>query len=111
MAWTATTFKARWPEFTPTPGTLVDAALAEAVTEVDARVFGARTDASVGLLAAHKLSIGPSGAMARTDAKAMVAMKGQPHASTTYGIEFDAMVRQRAGGPWTTGQGPSGMLP
>ncbi len=111
MAWTATTFKARYPTFDPKADALVDAVLAEAALEVDARVFKLKTDHAVGLLAAHKLSVDPSGAAARLDAKTVLAMKGQPHASSTYGMEFDALVRKCAGGPWTTGQGPAGMLP
>lgn len=111
MAWTATTFKERYPTFLPKADALVVAVLAEAAAEVDARLFGATTDTAVGLLAAHKLSVDPSGAAARTDAKTILAMKGQPHASSTYGIEFDALVRKKAGGPWTIGQGPRGYLP
>lgn len=108
MTWTATTFKARYPTFSPKADPLVVAVLAEAVAEVDARLFGTLTDTAVGLLAAHKLSVDPSGAAARLDAKTILAMKGQPHASSTYGVEFDALVRKRAGGPWTIGQGPGG---
>ena len=107
MTWTATTWKARYPAFAPKADALVDAVLVEAAAEVDARLFGALTDAAVGLLTAHKLAVDPAGGAARTDAKAIIAMKGQPHASSTYGIEFDALVRKRAGGPWTIGQGPT----
>ncbi len=108
MAWTATTFKARYSTFSPKADALVTAVLAEAVLEVDARLFGDTTDMAVGLLTAHKLSLDPSGGAARLDAKTILAMKGQPHASSTYGIEFDALVRKKAGGPWTIGQTPSG---
>lgn len=108
MAWTATTFKARYSTFGPKPDPLVAAALAEATAECDERVFGRLYETAVGLLAAHKLSTDPSGGAARTDAKTILAMKGQPHASSTYGIEFDAIVRKRAGGFWTLGHGPSG---
>ena len=106
--WTATTFKTRYPTFAPKADALVTAVLAEAAAELDERLFGALYDTVVGLLTAHKLSIDPSGAAARTDAKAIVAMKGQPHASSTYGIELDALIRKRAGGPWAIGQTPAG---
>ena len=67
MGWTASTFKARWAEFAPCSDSLVDAALAEALEEVDERVYGAKADAAVGLLAAHKLSISPQGQQSRLD--------------------------------------------
>lgn len=106
--WTATTFKARYSTFSPKADALVTAVLAEAAAELDERLFGALYDHVVGLLTAHKLSVDPSGAAARLDAKTVLAMKGQPHASSTYGIELDALIRKRCGGPWAIGQTPSG---
>lgn len=102
MAWTATTFKARWAEFAPQSDTLVDAVLAEAAAEVDERVYGASYDHAVGLLAAHKLAVSPFGQTARQE--------GADKSSTTYGDEFDRLTRKRAGGPWVTGYTPGDTL-
>lgn len=94
MTWTATTFKARFEEFTPQSDTLVETVLAEAALECDERIFGESLDHAVGLLAAHKLAVSPFGQSAR-----LVAKDG----STTYEREFQKLSRKKAGGPWTTG--------
>ena len=101
MAWTATTFKARWPEFKPTLDSLVDAVLAESVTELDARVFGATFDTAVGLLAAHKLTSGPSGQTSRL---------ASDMGDSTYRQQLQRLKRQRAGGAWSAGQKPDGSM-
>lgn len=98
MAWTATTFKARWGEFSPQSDSLVDAVLAEAAAECDARIFGASHDHAVGLLAAHKLAVSPFGQTARQE--------GNDKSSTTYLDEWQRLARLRAGGPWVTGYTP-----
>ena len=103
MGWTASTFKARWAEFAPCSDSLVDAALAEALEEVDERVYGAKADAAVGLLAAHKLSISPQGQQSRLDPK---AQQDGPHGTTTYGCEFDGLAKIVGGGPWAMGMLP-----
>ena len=103
MAWTASTFKSRWSEFAPTPDSLVDAVLAEAFEEVDERVYGAKADHAVGLLAAHKLSVSPQGQQARLDPK---EAGSAPHGTTMYGLEFDALARSVGGGPWAFGMTP-----
>lgn len=98
MAWTATTLKARFTELAPLGDSVVTAAIAEAEAECDARVFGASYDGAVGLLAAHKLSMGPGGATARQE--------GNDKARTTYLEEWQRLARNRAGGPWVTGYRP-----
>jgi len=103
MSWTATTFRARWEEFTNSPDALVVSALAEAAEECDERVFGGKFDHAVGLLAAHKLSISPFGQQARLDPK---AAKDSPHGTTLYGQEHDALAAQCGGGFWVTGVMP-----
>lgn len=103
MAWTAATFKARWAEFAPTADALVDAALAEAAEGCDERVLGAKYDHAVGLLAAHKLAVSPSGQQSRLDPKAGA---DTPHGTTTHGAEFDAIARQCGGGFWAVGITP-----
>ncbi len=100
MGYTAPTFKARWTEFAPTADSLVDAVLAEADAECDARVFGASYDHAVGLLAAHKLSVTSFGQQARLDPK---AAKDSPNGTTTYGQEHDALAAKKAGGFWALG--------
>lgn len=101
MAWTPTTFRARWTEFAPTADAVVQAALNEAARRTDARVFGDRTDDAVGLLAAHNLSISPQGMPARLESK---------DGETTYMVALKLLRRERAGGAWAIGQGPTGWL-
>jgi len=100
MAWTATTFKARWPEFAPTADARVEAVLVSAARRCAASVFGADTDEAVGFYAAHLLATSPHGTQAR---------KGDSDTPTYY-VEWQRLARQRAGGPWSVGQGPGGML-
>lgn len=104
MAWTATTFKARWPEFTPTDDARVTAALADAAALCDARVYGASYDLAVGLTAADLLATSPAGVQARLNPKGS-------DATTTYRAALLKIMRARAGGPWAVGQGNGGMLP
>ncbi len=101
MAWDAASFKVRWPEFIPTADAVVTATLADAVLRVDDRLFGDSTDAAVGLLTAHLLAISPFGQQNR-----MVSDDGD----TTYNREFKRMSKNATGGPWRTGQGPTGLL-
>lgn len=98
MAVTASTLKARWVEFAPLGDTVVDAAIAEAVDECGERVFGASYDHAVGLLACHKLAMGPGGQTARQE--------GDDKARTVYLEEWERLARKRAGGPWVTGYTP-----
>lgn len=102
MAITVTpiTLRAQRPEFAPTADAVVQAAIDDAVTEVDERVFGEKANQAVSLLAAHKLAISPHGRQARLDPK---AQGDGPHGSTTYGVEYDALVRQCGGGFWVVG--------
>lgn len=95
MAWTPTTFRARWPEFTATPDALVQPALDEAARSVDPRLFAAQTDDAVGWLAADLIARSPGGENAR-----LVAKDG----TTTYGDRFRVIARGRAGGGWFAGQ-------
>jgi hypothetical protein len=97
VTWTAASFKSRWPEFVPIEDARVEAVLAEAALETDARVYGQSYDHAVGLLAAHKLAISPGGMQARLESK---------DGSTTYGKERAALSRKRGGGPWVTGYRP-----
>lgn len=103
MTVTAASLKARWAEFSPTPDAVVDAALAEAVRRTDARVFGDRTDDAVALRACHLLSTGAFGQSARLDVKG-------GDGTTTYLAELQRLTRERAGGGWAAGQGPTGLL-
>ena len=84
-------------------GMELGAELAEALEEVDERVYGAKADAAVGLLAAHKLSISPQGQQSRLDPK---AQQDGPHGTTTYGCEFDGLAKIVGGGPWAMGMLP-----
>lgn len=99
-------FRVRYNEFEVYSDALCTAAIAEAAEECDPRIFGATTgvDIAVGLLAAHKLSISPGGQQARLEAKG-------GDGTTTYLAEWNRLAQKRAGGPWVTGQGPTGLLP
>lgn len=100
MAVSLAQLRAQRPEFAPTDDAVLQAAIDDADTEVDARVFGEKADQAVSLLAAHKAAISPFGTQARLDPK---AQGDGPHGSTTYGVEYDALVRQCGGGFWVTG--------
>ena len=109
MPWTPTTFCQAYPTFQPTldvdtaKGTTVVAqALATALLECDARVFGQSQDEAVRLYASHLLAIDPGGQMARLDSKA----KGG--ATSTYLDEWNSLARRKGGGAWTAGQRPLG---
>lgn len=100
MAVTVASLRADRPEFDPTAEAVVQAAITAAEREVDPAVFGEKTDEAVSLLAAHKLSISPFGQQARLAPK---AQGGGLHGSTIYGVEYDALTRQCAGGFWVVG--------
>ena len=106
MGWTAASFKARWEEFAPKSDALVQAVIAEAVDELDARLFGSRFDTAVGLLAAHKLSISPRGQTGRKEK----GTADDPLAQTTYGLQLMQLMQGVAGGPWVVGQQSDGSV-
>lgn len=110
MAHTASTLKARFPEFAPTADAVVTAALAEATLLTSAAVFttGGDFDLAVLYRAAHLLAVSPQGMAMR--------LEGEPAASpsaaagdlqrTTYGASLLHHMRARAGGPHMLGCGP-----
>lgn len=103
MPFDAATFKARYPEFAPTPDALVTATLADATARIDSRLLStANFNAAVGLLTAHLLSISPFGQQARLEGEK------EPSGGTgsTYNSELKRLLRLAGGGPWTTGQLP-----
>ncbi len=65
MAVTVASFKVGYPEFLPAGDTLIANKLAAAVLQVDADVWGPKTDLGVELTAAHLLAIAPFGQSAR----------------------------------------------
>lgn len=103
MTVTAASLKARWTEFGPTDDAVVTAAIAEATRRTDVRVFGDRFDDAVALLAADQLSVGAFGQQARLDPKA-------GDGTTVYAAALAKLRRERAGGGWSAGQGPTAML-
>lgn len=103
MAVTVASLRTTRPEFEGTPTAVVQAAIDDADTEVDPRVFGEKADQAVSLLAAHKLSLAPFGQQARLAPK---LVQDSPHGTTTYGTEYDALVRQCGGGFWVAGVRP-----
>ena len=100
MAVTIASLQLRMSEFTATPDAVVQAAIDDASTEVDPRVFGEKADQAITLLAAHKLAMSPYGQQARLAPKEQG--KGT-HGATTYGLEYDTLVAQCGGGFWVTG--------
>lgn len=97
MTWTAASFKRHYQEFERIPDDVVLSRLADAATQCDPRVFAARLDEAVGLLAAHKLALSPFGQQARLKSDA---------GDTVYRQEWLRITRQSAGGPWLVGQLP-----
>ena len=73
-----TAFRARYPEFSSVLDPTVQAALDEAEEETDATVFGSKTDAAHGTLAAHKLQSNPRGRETR------LKPQGGSDATSTY---------------------------
>lgn len=84
---TLASFRARFPEFDPTPDTLVQAALDAAADEIDATVWGAKAGEGHGLLAAHKLALSPFGQDMRLGAF------GANRASSVYGEQHEKLAR------------------
>ena len=84
MAVDKTTLRARFPEFTNTPDSLVDASIADAKLMVDSVYYGTRYDMAVTYYAAHLIAVNPLGEMARLDKKAD---------TTTYWLLFESVKR------------------
>jgi hypothetical protein len=82
MAVTLSAWRVVYPEFNGARDPLVQASLDFAAIEVDAEVWGTKTDHGIGLLAAHYLALSPYGQNAR-----MVAKDG----STTYGKSYESL--------------------
>lgn len=101
---TAATLKARWREFIPTLDAVVTAAIAEALPEVDANVYGDSYDHAVMLLACHKLACGAFGQDARAEAKA----GDDDLERTSYGSLLRGLQQKRGGGFWVVGMGATG---
>ncbi len=84
MAVDRASFLARYPEFEPASKAMIEGEIADAIDNVDTSVFGTKTDQAVRLKAAHALALSPFGQQAR-----LVSKSG----ATTYGKQFDALVR------------------
>jgi hypothetical protein len=69
MAVTSDSFLAFFPEFQPAGIRQIDEAIAEAVRNTDAAVWGDKTDDGVKWLAAHLLALSPFGQQARLSSK------------------------------------------
>ena len=82
-------FLARFPEFEPASPSMVEAALGEAVRNVDSEIFADKTDDAVKWKAAHLLAISPFGQQAR-----LISKTGE----TTYGKYFRELSRSSTPG-------------
>ena len=84
MAVDRRSFLARFPEFEPAPRAMIEEALDEGARNVDAQVWGSKTNDGIRWKTAHLLAISPFGQQAR-----LVSKDG----STTYGVRFAALAR------------------
>lgn len=96
MALDADGFRLRFPEFDRTPTELVDAKLAEAELEIDRTVWGTKADLGVGYLAAHLLSIAPTGQHARLVPRNAKATRED--ALTTYERQYKRLLKMVSSG-------------
>ncbi len=96
MAVDFSTFVEGFPEFGEAPVSLVNAKLAEARLQVDAEVFGDKTDLAVTYLAAHLLSMSSFGQHSRLVPPNSKATRED--ALTTYEREFRRLVRSVTSG-------------
>jgi hypothetical protein len=99
-------FAARFPEFKQVKRETVEAKIAEAILQVAEAVYGAKTDLAVGYLAAHLLSIAPTGQQARLVPKN--AKANREDALTTYEREYRRIQRMVTSGFRVTGTDQSG---
>jgi hypothetical protein len=88
-------FILRCPEFARTGEAQVEAFLADAALEVDADVWGEKTDLGIYYLTAHNLALSPYG-----NAAQMVIDNDEntPHGNTVYGVKYDTLVMQVSSG-------------
>lgn len=84
-------FLIQFPEFEAVDTAQIDAFLAAALLEIDADIWGAKADQGQAYLTAHKLALSPFGNGTRQVPKDYMRT---PHGTTTYGAEYDALVRQ-----------------
>ena len=89
MTVTRSSFLGRFPEFEPASQTMVEAAIGEAIRNVDAAAFGDKTDDAVAWKCAHLLAISPFGQQAR-----LISKDG----STTYGKYFKELAQSNTPG-------------
>ena len=89
MAVTVESFRDRFPEFKTASIESTKAALADARLQVDAAVYGKKTDLGVKYTAAHLLALSPFGRQAK-----MVTKLG----TTTYQTHRDDLIAQVASG-------------
>lgn len=82
-------FLARFPEFEPASKAMIEAALDEAVRNVDVEIFGSKTDDAVRWKTAHLLAVSPFGQQARLMSK---------DGSTTYEVRFWALAKSMTPG-------------
>ncbi len=89
MAVTVEIFLESFPEFKTAKIETIKAKIADAVLQVDAKVWEAKTDLGVKYTAAHLLALSPFGRQAK-----LVSKDG----STTYGKHLDDLIMQVASG-------------
>jgi len=65
MAYDATAFLARYPEFATTDPDVIGAVMGEATRAVSAEIYGDRAGDAAAALAAHKLWVSPAGSSLR----------------------------------------------
>jgi len=82
-------FKEAHPEFVSTDDDLVETALADALLEIDAAVWGEKADKGQRLLAAHLLAMGPFGVQAG------MRLGAGANQTSCYFPEYDRLAKKR----------------
>lgn len=101
MAIDSSSFLTDFPEFDSTPVKDINAKIAQAELQVDAKIWGTKADLGVGYLTAHLLAMSSNGQFARLVPAKMKATRED--ALTTYEREYKRIMRMVASGFRVTG--------
>jgi hypothetical protein len=82
-------FRAQFPEFRDTAPAVVERAISDATAQIDATVWGTKTNLGIKYLAADIIASGPLGEQARLK---------KENRSTTYRDKYNSLMRQVAFG-------------
>jgi len=74
---TVAEFKTQYPEFIEAGDVLIQAKLDDATAQVDADIWGAKSEIGIGLTTAHLLSLSPYGSNARLEKEPFRTIYGE----------------------------------